>query len=188
MSSSPVDFNTAEDAWAAAVLLHPHPDFGGNRFNVIVDELYRRLPLAGISTIRFDFFSSEPPVAAAETIEVLNQCSVRPLALVGYSFGAEVAATLDDDRIAGWFLIAPPLVDSKRPRPVAIDPRPTGLLLAEHDQFSSPGRTSHIAATWVNTTVTIVPGADHFLIGRAHVVVDEALRWLRGQLSGQLSP
>jgi alpha/beta superfamily hydrolase len=177
MSPVPVDFNCVEDAWAAAVLLHPHPDFGGNRFNVVIDELYRRLPLVGISTLRFDFSSSERPIAAAETVDALNHCAARPLALVGYSFGADVAATVDDERIAGWFLIAPPFVDARHPRPIATDPRPKALLLAEHDQFSPPGRSSHIAEGWVNTTVGVVPGADHFLMGHANVVVDQALSW-----------
>jgi alpha/beta superfamily hydrolase len=179
-SPVPVDFTSADQAWAVAVLLHPHPDFGGDRFNVVINELYRRLPLAGISTLRFDFSSSELPIAAAQTVEVLDHAAARPLALVGYSFGADVATDVDDERIAGWFLIAPPFVDARRPRPIATDPRPKALLLAEHDQFSPPGRSSHIAEKWVNTTVGVVPGADHFLMGHAGVVADEALQWLRG--------
>jgi alpha/beta superfamily hydrolase len=122
-------------------------------------------------------------MAATETVEVLDHCTAQPLALVGYSFGADVAAIVDDERIAGWFLIAPPLVDAKRPRPIATDPRPKGLLLAEHDQFSPPGRTSHLAASWVNTTVGIVAGADHFLMGYANVVVEEAVRWFQGRFA-----
>ena len=180
MNPVPVDFTAAEQAWAVAVLLHPHPDFGGDRFNAVIDELYRRLPLAGISTIRFDFSSSELPIAAAETVEVFNHVDTRPLALVGYSFGADVASTVDDERIAGWFLIAPPFVDGRRPRPIATDARPKGLLLPEHDQYSPPGRGAHIAAKWVNTSVGTVLGADHFLMGHTGEVVDEALRWLRG--------
>ncbi len=179
-SPVPVDFTAAQQAWAVGVLLHPHPDFGGDRFNVVIDELYRRLPLGGISTLRFDFSSSELPIAAAQTVEVLNHAGTSPLALVGYSFGAEVAATVDDGRIAGWFLIAPPFVEAKRPRPIATDPRPKALLLAEHDQFSPPGRSSHIAEKWVNTTVGVVAGADHFLMGHTGVVADEALSWFRG--------
>jgi alpha/beta superfamily hydrolase len=180
MSPVSVDFTAAQQGGAVAVLLHPHPDFGGDRFNAVIDELYRRLPLAGISSVRFDFSSSELPIAAAETVEVLDHVGTRSVALVGYSFGADVAATVDDERIAGWLLIAPPLVDAKRPRPIATDPRPKALLLAEHDQFSPPGRSSHIVEKWVNTTLEVVPGADHFLMGHTGLVVDKALSWFGG--------
>jgi alpha/beta superfamily hydrolase len=174
-----LDFNSADAPSASAVLTHPHPDFGGSRFNVVVDRLYRGLPPAGISTLRFDFSSSDLHVAAAETVEVLGHATVRPLALVGYSFGADVAAIIDDDRIAGWFLIAPPFVDAKRPRPIAADPRPKALAIPELDQFSSPGRSGHITESWANTSLSIVPNADHFLGGHTAEVVDQVLRWFR---------
>ena len=57
---------------AAAVLLHPHPDMGGDRFNNVVSELYRALPPAGVTAIRFDFSSSKIDVSAEETIEALD--------------------------------------------------------------------------------------------------------------------
>ena len=50
MSPVSVDFTAAQQAWAVAVLLHPHPDFGGDRFNAVIDELYRRLPLESGTT------------------------------------------------------------------------------------------------------------------------------------------
>ena len=31
-----------------------------------------------------------------------------PVVLCGYSFGADVALSVTDERIAGWFLVAPP--------------------------------------------------------------------------------
>ena len=174
-----VEVEAANDAWAGAVLTHPHPDFGGDRFNAVIDALYRRLPAAGITTLRFDFSSSELSIAAAETLDAMRHLPIRPLVLVGYSFGADVAASIDDERVAGWFLVAPPLIDAKRPRPVATDPRPKAIVLPEHDQFSSPGRSSHITERWVNAAVSFVPGADHFLVGHTQPVVDHALGWFR---------
>ena len=40
---------------AAATVCHPHPQYGGNRFNPVVDALYRRLPALGGAALRFDF-------------------------------------------------------------------------------------------------------------------------------------
>jgi hypothetical protein len=72
-------------ARAAAVLLHPHPEMGGDRFNNVVSELYRALPPAGVTAIRFDFSGSKIDGAAEETIEALDQLPDDiPRFLVGY--------------------------------------------------------------------------------------------------------
>ena len=39
---------------AAAVLCHPHPAYGGDRYNVVVDALFRALPPAGVASLRLD--------------------------------------------------------------------------------------------------------------------------------------
>src|SRR3954471_15625045 len=103
------DRNDAKDPSAGAVLLHPHPDYGGDRFNPVVDALFRALPDAGVSAVRFDFSSSDVDVAADEVRAALSLLDIRPLVIIGYSFGADVATTVADDRVAGWYLIAPPL-------------------------------------------------------------------------------
>ena len=135
-----VDVNGAERPSAVAILLHPHPAWGGDRFNPVVDALYRGLPPAGVSAVRFDFRSADPGEAAADVLAVLDQTPLRPVVLVGYSFGADVAATVIDGRLAGWFLVAPPLrlTDGQRSA-FGMDPRPKGLAVPEHDQFSPPG-------------------------------------------------
>jgi alpha/beta superfamily hydrolase len=35
-----------------------------------------------------------------------------------------------------------------------------------------------VAATWADATVTVVPGADHFLAGATDRVADEVLAWI----------
>ncbi|HEX9546620.1 MAG TPA: hypothetical protein VF942_04740 [Acidimicrobiales bacterium] len=167
-------------------MLHPHPDYGGNRFNIVVEALYRALPPAGVSALRFDFSSSEVGVAAGDVVEVVGTLASIPVVLVGYSFGAEVATTVADERVAGWFLIAPPLAGgSEVVRAIAGDPRPKAIAVPEHDQFSPPGRTRHLTSSWTNTTVTDVPGADHFLAGRTGVVADQVVSWLRATFAAE---
>ena len=162
-----MDVNGAERPSAVAILLHPHPAWGGDRFNPVVDALYRGLPPAGVSAVRFDFRSADPGEAVADVLAVLDQTPLRPVVLVGYSFGADVAATVIDGRLAGWFLVAPPLrlTDGQRSA-FGMDPRPKGLAVPEHDQFSPPGVVRPAVAGWRNATVGVVTGADHFLHGR----------------------
>jgi alpha/beta superfamily hydrolase len=172
-----VDSNAADAAALTAVLLHPHPDMGGDRFNHVVDALYLSLPNGGFTTVRFDFSSSDIATAAAETTAVIDGCRDGGVALIGYSFGAGVALHTPDPRLLGWLLVAPYLpragVDA-----VALDPRPKLVLVPEHDQWSPPRRIQPLTAGWANTTVATVTGADHFLGGRTGAVVAAALGWL----------
>jgi alpha/beta superfamily hydrolase len=178
--------STAADARAAAVLLHPHPGFGGTRHNNVIEALYRALPPAGVTAVRFDFSSPDVADATAEAIEALGQTTTRPLVLVGYSFGADVAASISDPRLAGWLLVAPPL----RTVPLADlrasgDPRPKRLLVPEHDQFSPPAKTGPAVADWLDTTIEVIPGADHFLSGATDMVVVHTLDWVEGIIGAQ---
>jgi uncharacterized protein len=165
-------------AWAAAVLLHPHPDMGGDRFNNVVSELYHALPPAGITTVRFDFSGSRLDTAAAEALEALDLLPEQlPRFVVGYSFGGRVAATMTDDRIAGWFLAAPALsiADSK----IGDDPRPKLIVAAEHDQFFQLDQFTDVAAEWKATEISTVRGADHFFVGRTDVVAARCVEWIK---------
>jgi alpha/beta superfamily hydrolase len=179
----PHDLVTADGAdggtaRAAAVLLHPHPDMGGDRFNNVVAELFRILPSAGITTIRFDFSSSDIDTAAGETLEALTALPAdgAPRFLVGYSFGGGVAATIDDDRVAGWFLAAPALT-LVHPA-IGADPRPKLIAAAEHDRFFAPDQLEAATKDWTATTITTIPGADHFFVGRADVVAQRCTEWI----------
>jgi alpha/beta superfamily hydrolase len=153
---------------------------GGNRFNAVVDALYRALPAAGVAVARFDFSSSDRAVAGQQTVEVIDVVPTRPLVLVGYSFGAAIATMIDDDRLAGWFLIAPPLrLVPANESTIAADPRPKALAVAEFDQFSPPADIGQATQGWINTTINPLPGADHFLAGSLDTVVAQVLAWMR---------
>ena len=55
------DLSEAETPWAYAVLLHPHPDMGGDRHNNVVSALYEALPPEGVTALRFDFTLGQGP-------------------------------------------------------------------------------------------------------------------------------
>jgi alpha/beta superfamily hydrolase len=170
------DLCPADDPWASAVLLHPHPDMGGDRYNNVVSALFEALPAAGVTALRFDFKSSDLEVAAAQTVEALGLLDVEPRFVVGYSFGGGVAATISDERIAGWFLIAPGL--SMVEPVIGDDPRPKGVVAAEHDRFFSPTRLEVATGDWEETQLTTITGADHMFVGRTDEVVKQCLAWL----------
>ncbi len=156
------------------LLLHPHPDLGGNQHNNVIAALFSGLDDA----VRFDFISSDLSVAAGQVREHLE---AGPAWLVGYSFGGGVASLVDDPRVLGWCLIAPALatVDPV----IGPDPRPKHVLAAERDGFFSPSSLEEATADWAATTHDIVAGADHFLVGHERDVAARCATWLTS--SGQ---
>lgn len=177
---------------AGAVLLHPHPAMGGNRFNHVVDALYRALPGAQVSAYRFDFSSEVPAVASSEAAAAVAAIAAedpgRPVLVIGYSFGADIATTVDGPSVAGWFLIAPPLRIVAAAAVVAAgDPRPTGIAVPEHDQFTPPARVAEETVGWANCTTEVIAAADHFLAGATGALTAAVLAWIErpdGPLAG----
>jgi alpha/beta superfamily hydrolase len=178
----PSDGDAGGDAVRGAVVLaHPHPMQGGSMASLVTSELFRLLPQRGLAALRFNFrgvgrSGGEHGHGRAEGADVTAALDAmqelwphRPLVLSGWSFGADVSLSLTDERIDGWAAIAPPL----RVLPVeeltaaaGTDPRPKLLIVPEHDEIRQPDSAREATAGWVNTTVEVVPGADHFLVGR----------------------
>ena len=158
------------------MLLHPHPDMGGNRHHPLIDALYRGLPL---TTCRFDFTSSAVGPAQEQVAAALDRAPGPGVVLVGYSFGADIALTIVDPRVLGWFLIAPPLrVVEPAAMGAAADPRPKHLAVPQFDQFCPPERAAQVTAGWTATTVAPIAHGDHFLARRSDAVVEAARAWL----------
>jgi alpha/beta superfamily hydrolase len=176
-----------DDERAACVLCHPHPQYGGSMRSLVIGELFRELPAHGVTCLRFNFRGVEgsggawdegrgerADAAAAVAALALRVPTGRPLVLAGWSFGADMALSTDDARVAGWLAIAPPLHYAVDPDAVGRDPRPKHLVLAERDQVRAPDDLRTATAEWIATTIEVVGGADHFFIGRTDHVVTAA--------------
>jgi alpha/beta superfamily hydrolase len=154
---------------------------GGDRFNNVVGELYRALPAAGVTSVRFDFSSSDVDTAMAETIEALDLLDDGdrevPRFLIGYSFGGGIAATITDARVAGWFLAAPALTMIEPI--IGDDPRPKMIAAAGRDQFFPPEQLEATTARWKGAKTTTIGGADHFFVGRTDQLATCCVDWLR---------
>jgi alpha/beta superfamily hydrolase len=164
----------------AVVVCHPHPQYGGDRFNPVVASVYEALPPAGFAALRFDF-RRDFGGGAAERLDVvaaLDELEHRtpsvPLWLAGYSFGAVVALDTGDDRVRGIAAIAPPLSVMAVGDPVV----PTLVLSPAHDQFCPPHAAAPIVGGWPDTTLEPVASADHFLAGHAARVAERVVAWL----------
>ena len=107
---------------AGAVITHPHPLYGGSMDNNVVWTAVRAFGDRGWSTLRFNFrgvgkstgvhgggFQEVEDITAAAVF--LQSRVSGPCFLVGYSFGAAVAARalLQGLEVAGAVLISPPI-------------------------------------------------------------------------------
>jgi alpha/beta superfamily hydrolase len=168
-----------DDPWSAAVLLHPHPQYGGNMRSIVPGTLFERLPAEGVACLRFNFRGVEGSEGThgdgvAERLDVVAAIDALspitegwPLVLAGWSFGADTSLAVGDERVAGWCAVAAPLRVVKVDDMVAAgDLRPKVLAVPEHDQFRPPESAREVTADWKNTKLVVVPGADHFLVGR----------------------
>jgi alpha/beta superfamily hydrolase len=181
---------------AGMVLCHPHPLFGGTMRSIVISALFNALPEAGVTCLRFNFRGVEGSLGIhdegdAERLDASAAIAAiapdlppdAPLILTGWSFGADVALSTTDPRLAAWFAIACPLRYRHEPEVTATDPRPKLLALGERDEIRAPAEVQADVATWTNTTVKIVPGASHFFVGRTDQLVVLA-RDLVNELSG----
>jgi alpha/beta superfamily hydrolase len=166
-------------ARAGVAICHPHPQYGGTRFNVVVEALFTSLPSAGVAALRFDF-RADHDGGVAERLDVTAALDALeqellgvPLFVVGYSFGAVVALTTVDARIAGVVAIAPPLS-----RGITAPVVPALLLTPRHDQFCPPATAAAIAGDWPGVELEVVEGADHFLAGHTAQVAKRATEWV----------
>jgi alpha/beta superfamily hydrolase len=187
-------------ARAGVVLAHPHPLHGGNMRSIVIGALFTGLPAAGVAALRFNFrgvggsegVHDEGRGERLDVVAALDALAASlagsdgrerghgpPLVLAGWSFGADTSLAVDDDRHAGWFAVAPPLRHTDDVA-AAGDRRPKLLTVPQRDQFRSPDSAARVVASWVNTRIHVVPGADHFLVGRTDRVVELALEFVRG--------
>jgi alpha/beta superfamily hydrolase len=172
---------------AAAVLCHPHPQYGGTMRSIVIGALFEALPAAGVTCLRFNFRGVEQStgthddgrgelldVRAAVEAMTAEVPAELPLLLAGWSFGADMALATVDDRLAGWLAIAPPLRFAADFGPAARDPRPKQLVLGQHDEFRDPASVVEATEDWVATEIEVIAGASHFFVGRTDRVVGAA--------------
>src|SRR3954454_21183978 len=121
----------------AVVLCHPHPQFGGTMRSIVIGALFEALPDHGATCLRFNFRGVEGSGGAyGEGVDEVRDVEAAldvlaaevhpsvPLLLVGWSFGADMALSVTDARVAAWVAIAPPLRFSPRAMDAGTDPRP----------------------------------------------------------------
>ena len=161
---------------SAAVITHPHPLYGGDMRNAVVETISKAYRNRGWSTLRFNFRgvgNSEGHFDSgigeqedlAEAIAFLKDKGIVDMELAGYSFGAWVMvlhARRATDHAVPMRFIAPPVafIDFEPVQPIS------GLqqvIVGTRDEFTSVDQCKSMAAQWnPHADITVIDQADHF--------------------------
>ncbi len=160
------------------VITHPHPLYGGNMYNNVVESLVRIYQLAGYTTLRFNFRSvgssegeydngigEQEDVKAA--LRYLTQRGKKVLDLTGYSFGSWVNALAISkvDTVDRMVMISPPVAFMDF-NSVGLTPQIQLVVAGSQDQIAPPKLIENMLPTWnPRAHLEIIDGADHFYLG-----------------------
>jgi len=166
------------DGTAGVVVTHPHPLYGGDMDNGVVESIVRVYRSKGYSTLRFNFRGvgmSEGRYDEARgeqedvrsALQFLASQGKSKIDLAGYSFGAwvNVLAMPRHSPVHGLLLVSPPVafLDFSAVGFLA----PLKLVIAgSHDQFAPPERIRALLPAWnPEARFEVIAGADHFYGG-----------------------
>ena len=169
------ELHLPDDPKVAVVIAHPHPLMGGDMHTPVPAGFFQAAKGLDAAALRFNFrgvaqSTGTHDEGGAERLDVAaclnhlaNTVPGVPIVLSGWSFGADVSLTVHDERVAGWFLAAPPLrvVDPAEMAAANVD-APKVLAIGDSDQFNDPSKAAETTAAWTNTRIEPIAGADHF--------------------------
>jgi hypothetical protein len=174
------------DPWCAAVVCHPHPQFGGTLHNKVVYRIARGLRRAGVAVLRFnyrgvgrsqgDYGSLEGEIedarAALDWVRARNPGL--PYALAGFSFGARVITRLGCAIGQARFLLAAgfptAMGGAEYLERCAIEKI---FVQSTHDQFGPRADLEAAYSRWAAPKrILWIEAADHFFAGALETLED----------------
>jgi len=173
------------------VITHPHPLYGGDMNNFIVDLIARAYQKKGFTTLRFNFRGTGKSQGSYDdgageqedvgsALSTLKQMGIKNIDLAGYSFGAWVNALSisENTAIRNMTMVSPPVsfLDFS-----SIDSIPCLKLVVTGsiDDIAPADRIKTMYPAWnPKAHLEIINGADHFY--------SEYLRELESVLSSNI--
>lgn len=187
-----------------ALILHPHPQFGGTMNNKIVYALYRCFSDHGFNTLRFNFRgvgrsegnydNGEGELNdAASALDWLQSCNPKATScwVGGFSFGAWIGLQLLMRRpeLEGFVAISPP-ADKYDFTFLAPCPVPGLIMQGNKDEVVKYQSVARLAdklqqQRGIHIDYSQVPGADHFFTGQLGEITKTVNSYLSRQMAVQ---
>lgn len=165
------------DAKNGVVITHPHPLYGGDMENPVVQSIKTAYQRKGYSTLRFNFRGvgkSEGSYGEGlgeikdllAAVYCLQEKGFDAIDLAGYSFGAWInAGAAHEPAIREMIMVSPPvaMLEFEKDRPIdALKLVITG----SEDEFAPPRLIQPMLGHWnPHARFQIINGADHFFFG-----------------------
>lgn len=157
------------------IITHPHPLYGGNMYNPVVQTISEAYEERGFSTLRFNFRGVgasqgryDNGTGEAADIEsaaaFIRSRGISRVDLAGYSFGAWVISKLraDPSRTGRIILVSPPAAFMDMPDFIKI-PNLHLVITGDRDDIAPPNLIEKRLALWQpSARLEILKGADHF--------------------------
>lgn len=163
----------------AAVICHPHPEYGGDMDNAVVRAVTLRLQRAGMATLRFNFpgvgasegsysgFFGETEDARAAVDLLRTKGGIGEVALVGYSFGGMITLLAGHDHPAVRELVVIGMPTTMfEIESLSACSKPKLFVLGDRDRFCPmKSLESLVDSLPPPKRLVALAGADHFFVG-----------------------
>lgn len=160
------------------VITHPHPQYGGDMYNPVVESIGHAYQRKGVTTLRFNFrgvgssqgsygngLGEQQDVLAA--VHSLKEKGLDHIDLAGYSFGAWVNAHLNPGTTAiqTLVMVSPPVAFMAFNAGLTL-PRLGLVVSGSQDDIAPPGQIRSLLPGWNPEAVfKEIQDADHFYFG-----------------------
>ena len=157
------------------VVTHPHPVYGGDMYNYVVELIAASYRKKGYTTLRFNFRGKgesqgshddgkgeQDDVIAA--VQYLSDIGIKNIDLAGYSFGAWIIARAIGriENIGNMVLLSPALSFLDYSMVTSINNLKL-VVSGSMDEFAPVEALENIVSVWnKETDLEIINGADHF--------------------------
>jgi len=167
-----------KDEKKGVVVTHPHPLYGGDMYNLVVETIVHVYNIKGYSTLKFNFrgvggsqgtyddgHGEQKDVLAA--LSFLGDMGMEQIDLAGYSFGAWVNAhaVQEDVAVKNMVMISPAagFMDFSTIGPME---RLKLVVTGSRDDIAPADVVKQMCSVWnPNARFVVIDGADHFYGG-----------------------
>lgn len=183
------------------VITHPHPLYGGDMTNPVVQAIEAAYREQGFTTLRFNFRGTGSSAGRFQdgvaertdvkgAIDFLRAKGIDSIHLSGYSFGAWVNAMALQDHLPAAVLtmVAPPVAVIDFGDTIRL-PTLSTVVAGSRDAFAPPDRIRPLMGRWnPRARMAVIDGADHFFSGFLNCVTRSLKQRAQPNRPGCTSP